>query len=60
MAVILLLGFGWGNVSDGLQNSPVVEPIDTFRGSELDRLSVAPRPMSKDDLGLVETVDRFG
>lgn len=57
--VILLLGFGWRYVADGLQNSPVVEPVDPFQSGELDRLGVAPRPMSMDNLGLVETVDRF-
>lgn len=38
----------------------MVEPIDPFQGSELDRFEVPPWPAPMDDLGLIETIDRFG
>jgi len=38
----------------------VVEPVDTFQSGEFDRFKVPPWPAPMDDLGLVETVDRFG
>ncbi len=58
--VVALLGFGRGDVSDGLQEPSVVEPIDPFEGGELDGLEAAPWPAPMDHLGLVETVDGFG
>src|SRR6476619_1590892 len=48
------------DVSDGLQEPPVVEPVDPFQGRELDSLEAAPWPAPMDHLGLVETVDGFG
>mgnify|MGYP003587797361 FL=1 len=38
----------------------MVEPIDPFQSGEFDRFEVSPWPAPTDDLGLVETVDRFG
>lgn len=58
--VILLLGFGWRDVADGLQKSSMVEPVDAFQGGELNRFEAPPWPAPMNDLGLVETVDRFG
>lgn len=43
-----------------LEKSSVVEPIDPFQGGEFHRLEAARWAASMDDLGLVETVDRFG
>src|SRR3954453_7820172 len=58
--VVALLGFGRRNVSDGLQESSVVEPVDPFESGELDGLEAAPWPAPMDHLVLVETVDGFG
>lgn len=38
----------------------MVEPVDPFQGGEFNRFEVAPRSAPMNDLGLVETVDRFG
>ena len=57
---VVLLGFGRRDVSDGLQEPPVVEPVDPFESGELDGLEAAPWPAPMDHLGLVETVDGFG
>ena len=57
---VAFLGFGRRDVADGLQQPAIVEPVHPFEGRELDGLEVAPRAASMDDLGLVETVDRFG
>jgi hypothetical protein len=58
--VVAFLGFRRRDVTDGLQQAAIVEPVDPFQRRELDRLEAAPRPASMDDLRLVETVDRFG
>ena len=58
--VVSSFGLCWRNVSDGLQKTPVVEPIDPFERGELHGLEVAPRSPALDDLDLVKTVDRFG
>ena len=58
--VIVLLGLGWRDVADGLQEQPVVEPVHPFQGRELDGFERPSRPAPMDDLGLVETVDGLG
>src|ERR1700677_4393808 len=58
--VVALLGFGRRYVADGLQEPPVVEPVDPFQRRELDGLEAAPWSAPMDHLGLVETVDGFG
>src|SRR3954465_9304599 len=58
--VVALLGFGRRYVADGLQEPPVVEPVDPFQRGELDGLEVSPWPAAMDHLGLVEAVDGFG
>jgi len=58
--VVALLGFGWWDVADGLQEPPVVEPVHPFQGRELDGLEAAPWPAPMDHFGLLETVDGFG
>jgi hypothetical protein len=54
-----LLGFGRRDVADRLEEPPVVEPVYPFQGRELHRLERAPRATLMDDLGFVESVDRF-
>src|SRR6201984_1128118 len=58
--VVALLGFGRRNVADGLQESPVVEPVHPFQGRELDGFGASPWPAPMDHLGLVETADGLG
>jgi hypothetical protein len=43
------------DVADRLEQAPIVEPIDPLQGGELDRLDVAPRAATSNDLRLVET-----
>lgn len=38
----------------------MVEPVDPFQGSEFHRFVAPPWSTPMNDLGLVETVDRFG
>ena len=60
LRIIARFGFGRRNVSDRLQQSLVVEPVDPFERGEFDRLEVAPGPAPPNDLGFVESVDRLG
>jgi hypothetical protein len=45
------------HVADRFEEAAVVEPVDPFEGSELDRLKALPWAKAVDDLGLVEAVD---
>src|SRR5271165_2083873 len=60
LRIVARFGFGRRNVSDRLQQSAIIEPIDPFEGGELHGLEVAPRPAPPNDLGLVKPVDRLG
>lgn len=42
LCIVERLGFGGRNVADGLEQTPVVEPVHPFKGSELHRLGMAP------------------
>ena len=54
-----LLGFGWRDVSDGLQQSSMVEPVYPLPRGELNGLERSPRTTPVNDLVLVKPVDRF-
>ena len=45
---------GWG-VSDWLEETSIVEPIDPFEGGELDGIETAPRSPAADDFRLEQT-----
>jgi len=45
------------HVADRFEEAAVVEPVDPFEGSELDRLKALPWAKAVDDLGLVEAAD---
>ena len=45
-------GFGWRDVADGPEETPVVEPVDPFQRGELDGFEGAPWSGSMDDRGL--------
>jgi len=46
-------------VSDGTKQTPVVEPIDPAEGDYFQILHVAPRALTMNLLGFVETIYRF-
>jgi hypothetical protein len=50
---------GGRNVADGLEQAPVVEPIDPFKRGEFDSLEGAPRTAAVDHLSLEQTDDSF-
>ena len=51
--VITFFGFGWRNVSDGLQRPTIVKPVRPFQRRELDVLEGAPRPAAMGHFGFV-------
>ena len=53
------LRFRRRNISNGLEQTPVVEPIDPFERCVFDGFDGAPRSASMDDLRFEETVDGF-
>src|SRR5215213_4679606 len=57
----VVCGFRLGgrDVADGLEQTPVVEPVDPFKGGELDGLEGAPRTAPMDHLGLEEADHGF-
>ena len=57
---ISFFSLGWGDVSDGLQQPPMVEPVYPFEGCQFNGLKRAPSPAPMNDLGLLKPVDRLG
>jgi len=47
------------DVSDGLEESPVVEPVHPLERRVLDVLEPFPRTSTADELGLVQADDRL-
>ena len=60
LRIVVGFSFSWRDVPDGPKQAAVVEPVDPFQSRHFDGLQTAPRPAAADDLGLVETIDRFG
>ena len=60
LGIVARLGFGGRDIADGLEEPPVVEPVDPFEGGELDRFGMAPGAATMDHLSLVEADDRLG
>ena len=58
--IVARFGLGRRDISDWLQQSSMIEPVDPFEGGELDGFEVAPWAAPPDDLGFVEPVDRLG
>jgi len=54
------LTLGRRDVSDRLEQAPVIKPRDPLQGRELDVLEAAPRPPTPDDLRLEQTNYRLG
>ena len=60
LCIVVLFRLGWRDVSDGAKQAPVVEPIDPAEGGHFQILHVAPRALTMNQLGFVETVYSFG
>ena len=60
LGIVACLGFGGRDIADGLEEAPIVEPVDPFESGELHRLGMAPGAATADHLGFVEAVDGFG
>jgi hypothetical protein len=60
LARVARLGFGGRDIADGLEEAPVVEPVDPFEGGERHRLGLAPGAATADHLSLEQANDRLG
>jgi hypothetical protein len=60
LSIVAYFGPSGRNVADGLEQAPVVEPIYSFQGGELDGLQAGPWSTATDHFGPVEAVDRLG
>src|SRR4051794_2793443 len=58
--MIALFGLGRWDISDGLEQAPIVEPVDPFEGGVFNGFKGFPWSSPVDEFGLVETVDGFG
>jgi hypothetical protein len=43
LSIVACFGLGGRNVANGLEQAPVVEPVDPFQCGELDSFQIAPR-----------------
>lgn len=59
LLIIRLLPLGRRHVVEGLQQAPVVEPVNPLEGGVLNFIEVAPRSSRVDHLGLVQADDSF-
>jgi transposase len=59
LGVVCGFRLGGRDVADGLEQTPVVEPVNPFEGGELDGLDGAPRPAPMDHLDFEEADDGF-
>jgi hypothetical protein len=60
LTVVGSLEFGWRDITTGLEETPVVEPVDVLEGGNLDLLDGVPRPTRLDQLRLEQSDDRLG
>ena len=60
LLIIPILGLGGWDVSEGFEQSLVVEPSHPFEGSQFQRLHGFPGRPAMDQFGLVKAVDGFG
>ncbi|MGF7122735.1 hypothetical protein J2X34_003159 [Rhodococcus sp. BE178] len=59
IAVVEGLELGWRQVAAVLVESTVVEPVDPFESGDFDLVNGPPKAPRRDQLGLVEAVDRL-
>jgi hypothetical protein len=60
LSIVACFGLGGWNVADQFEQAPVVEPVHSFQGGELNGFQTAPWSAAPDHLGLVEAVDGLG
>lgn len=60
LSEVARFSLGGRHVADRFEKPAGVEPIDPFKGGELDRLEGPLRPTAMDHLGLEQAVDRLG
>src|SRR4051794_39174863 len=58
--MVARFGLGWRDVTDRLEETAGVVPVDPLQGGKLDGLQVAPGAASADHLGLEQAVYRLG
>ena len=58
--IVVGLGLGERDVSDGAEHAVIVEPVDPAQCRHLHRLCIPPRSLPPGVLGLVEAVDGLG
>jgi hypothetical protein len=54
IAVVKLLELRRREIADGLEETPIVEPVDLLQGGEFNVFHVPPRASAPDDLCLVQ------
>ena len=57
--VVSLLGFGWRDVADRLEDAAVIEPVDPFESGVFHGFEGFPWPAPVDHLGLEQAVDIY-
>ena len=60
LGMVARFGLGGRNVADGLEQAPMVEPVDPFEGGKFHRLGMAPGTTPADHLGLEQPDHRLG
>lgn len=60
MTVVGGLEFCWCQVVVGLEDAPVVEPVDVVQGGELDLFDLPPWSLSADEFGFEQPDDGLG
>src|SRR4051794_22673326 len=53
--IVRRLKLCWGDISDRLEQPPMIEPVDPFERGVFDRFQMTPRAAAMNHLGLVET-----
>jgi len=59
LCIEVLFSLRWRDASNRTKQTPVVEPIDPAEGGRFQILHVAPRALTVNQLGFVETIYRF-
>jgi hypothetical protein len=59
VGIVALLCHSWRHVADRLEQTAMAEPVDPFKGGELDRIQRAPWAAPADQLSLEQAMDGF-
>jgi hypothetical protein len=60
LTVVVGLELGRWDSSEVVEEPPVVEPVDPFKGGEFEVVEASPWSLVADELGLVEAVHGLG